>query len=232
MIEEVVHFCSSGGLKLEGVLAYREDVHQCPKVLLCPPHPNLGGDMDNNVILALARTLAEREFITLRFNYRGVGRSQSPYKGFAENYSYWETTYGDGNLEGPQDDTRAAVRFLKSVTAENSSRMFVVGYSFGAVMGMKVGVTEGSVKALVGIATPFGGYSFDFLAGSKIPKLFIVSNDDFATTIEATRIAIRRLSEPKELIVKTKTGHFYIGTEQELCEDILRFFQRIGYRPS
>lgn len=224
MIEEAIQFCSED-LQLEGVLTYKEDLAEGHKVLLCPPHPNLGGNMDNNVILALARTLAENGFITLRFNYRGVGGSQSHYKDFAENYKFWETTFGDGSLEDPINDTKAALRFLKSTATENSSRIFIVGYSFGAVMGMKVGVNETSIKAVAGIATPFGGYNFDFLTSSKIPKLFICSDNDFATTIEETKTSVARLSKPKELIIKAHTSHFYIGSEKELCQDVLCFFR-------
>lgn len=225
MIEEAAQFCSSEDLELEGVLTYKEDLPWGHKVLLCSPHPNLGGNMDNNVVLALAQMLAKNGFITLRFNYRGVGGSQSHCKDFAENYKYWETTFGDGNLEGPLNDTKAALEFLKSTATEDHSGVFIVGYSFGAVMGMKVGVDENSVKALAGIATPFGAYSFDFLTATKKPKLFICSDNDFATTVEDTKAAVAGLSEPKELIIKVRSNHFYIGNEKEVCLDVLRFIQ-------
>lgn len=225
MIEEIVQF-SSDCLQLEGVLAYKEDLTWGHKVLLCPPHPNLGGNMDNNVVVALARILAENGFITMRFNYRGVGRSQGYCKDFAENYKYWETTFGDGNLGGPLNDTMAALEFLKSTTPKDSSRVSIVGYSFGAVMGMHVGVSEDSVKALAGIATPFGAYNFDFLTASRKPRLFICSDNDFATSVEDTKIAVAGMSEPKELMIKTNTSHFYIGSEGELCQDILRFLRQ------
>jgi len=76
MIEEHVNF-NSDGLKLEGVLSYDENAVNPPSMLLCPPHPHLGGDMENNVITALCKVLAEKGFVTLRFNYRGVGHSES-----------------------------------------------------------------------------------------------------------------------------------------------------------
>ncbi|MFQ5862450.1 MAG: alpha/beta hydrolase [Candidatus Brocadiales bacterium] len=226
MIEETVRFYSSENLQLEGVLTYKEDLRWGHKVLLCSPHPNLGGNMDNNVILALAQMLAENGFITMRFNYRGVGGSQSHCKDFAENYKYWETTFGDGNLEGPMNDAEAALEFLKSTATEDFLRVFIVGYSFGAVIGMKVGVNENSVEAFAGIAAPFGAYSFDFLTMSKKPKLFICSDNDFATTVEDIEVAVARLSGPKELTIKTHSSHFYIGTEKELCQDVLHFFQQ------
>ncbi len=224
MIEETVQFCSES-LQLEGVLTYKEDLSWGHKILLCSPHPNLGGNMDNNVIRTLAQILAENGFVTLRFNYRGVGGSQSHYKDFADNYKYWETTFGDGNLGGPLNDTKAALEFLKSTATGDLSRVFIAGYSFGAVMGMKVGVKDNAVKALVGIATPFGGYNFDFLMTSDKPKLFICSDNDFATTVDDTKAEFARLSEPKELIIKANSSHFYIGSEKGLCQDVLHFLR-------
>ena len=53
MIEELVHFYADR-LKLEGVRTYNEDTPPSPAILLCALHPNLGGDMDNNVITSLA----------------------------------------------------------------------------------------------------------------------------------------------------------------------------------
>ncbi len=229
MIEEAVQF-SSEGLLLEAVLTYKEGLTSGHKVLICSPHPNLGGDMDNNVITALAGMLAEDGYITLRFNYRGVGGSQGRYDNFAENYQYWEKTFGDGHLEGPLNDTEAALAHLgttvEDAVEDASSRSFVVGYSFGAVMGMKVAAKEDSVQALVGIATPFGAYSFDFLTASGKPKLFICSDNDFATSVDDTRAAVAALSEPKELIIRTDTSHFYVGNEKELCRDVSRFLRQ------
>lgn len=155
-----------------------------------------------------------------------MGHSQGYYKDFAENYKYWETTFGDGNLGGPLNDTKTALEFLKSTAPKDSSRVFIVGYSFGAVMGMRVGVSEDSVKALAGIATPFGAYNFGFLTASRKPKLFICSDNDFATSVEDTKTAVAGMSEPKELMIKTNASHFYIGSEGELCQDVCHFLRR------
>ncbi len=63
-------------MKVEGIITYDEEVHNPLPLILCPPHPHLGGDMENNVIATLANVLAERPFVSLRFNYRGVGNSE------------------------------------------------------------------------------------------------------------------------------------------------------------
>jgi alpha/beta superfamily hydrolase len=224
MIEERVNF-NSGNRRLEGVLTYEERLIDPPLALLCPPHPNLGGDMDNNVIISLAEELGRGGYVALRFNYRGVGGSEGPFRTVAERFRYWESTFGEGNLEGPLEDTRSALAFLKAQVTP--SRVFIVGYSFGAIMGIRTGVDDDAVLALAGVATPCGAYNLDCLAHCRKPKLFICSGGDFATSVEETRRAFERFAEPKSLIVKTEVGHFYIGSEKELAREVLTFFKEV-----
>ena len=67
----------SGDLTLEGVVAQPDDGSgPWPGVVICHPHPLHGGNMDNNVVLALALGLVEEGFVTLRFNFRGVSGSE------------------------------------------------------------------------------------------------------------------------------------------------------------
>ncbi len=227
MIEELVHF-NSGGLRLEGVLSYKEDLVNPPMVLICPPHPNLGGDIENNVILALANELSAGGYVTLRFNYRGVGGSEGPFKTVADKFSYWESTFGEGNLEGPLEDTASALSFLRNAVSEGeASESFIVGYSFGAVLGMKVGARDEGVRGLAGIATPCAAYDLTCLARCKIPKLFICSGHDFATSVEETTHAFENFSEPKGLVVKRDVSHFYIGSEKEVAREVSTFFNRV-----
>lgn len=221
MVEEKVHF-NSGKMRLEGVLNYEENMVAPLLALLCPPHPNLGGDMDNNVIVALAQELGKGGYVTLRFNYRGVGGSEGPFQTVAEKFRYWEGTFGEGDLEGPIEDTKSALSFLKAQAG--AQRVFIVGYSFGAVMGMKVGADDGAVTALAGIATPCGAYNLDCLAHCRKPKLFICSDSDFATSVEETKEVFKNFVEPKKLIVKSNVGHFYIGNEGEVAKEVLSFF--------
>ena len=111
MIEEHVHF-NSDGLKLEGVLSYDENILSPSLVLLCPPHPHLGGDMENNVIMELGNVLAENGFATLRFNYRGVGSSESKLGNVAEVYEYWEEILNNDDCSDAIVDTTAEINYL------------------------------------------------------------------------------------------------------------------------
>lgn len=180
--------------------------------------------MENNVILSLAQELADNGYTTLRFNYRGVGGSQNPFKNVAEGFLYWESTFGDGNLEGPLEDTRQALSFLRSV---EEGKTLLVGYSFGAVVGIRVGAEDSSVVGLAGIAAPCGAYNLDFLSSCPKPKLFICSDNDFAASVEETSRCFERFSGPKRLVVKEQTNHFYIGSEKEVAREVRQFFDGI-----
>ncbi|MCF6156472.1 MAG: hypothetical protein E3K36_14810 [Candidatus Brocadia sp.] len=223
MIEECVHFFS-GKLKLEGVLSYNEDMQSSPAILLCAPHPNLGGDMDNNIIASIARISANMGFASLRFNYRGVGNSECHVKDIAQKFQYWDISLNGGDYTDAVADTHAALNFLVSQIGVTHG-IFIAGYSFGAVAGMRVGVESKNVRAFASISTPFGRYTLNFLQGCKKNKLFIYSRNDFAATVEDTIRGFEVLSPPKILELIEDSDHFYRGREDCVSQKVCVFFQ-------
>ncbi len=221
MIEELVHF-NSDGLKLEGVLSYDENVLNPPMVLLCPPHPHLGGDMDNNVITSLGSVLAENGFAMLRFNYRGVGNSESKLGNIAEIYEYWESILNNDDCSDAIVDATSAVKYLESTVG--SKKMFIVGYSFGAIVAMMLSVENADIRAFTSISTPFGRFDTSFLSDCKKPKLFICADNDFASSLEEVEKGMLNISEPKILDIMRECDHFYIDKELEIANKALRFF--------
>ena len=79
-------FASRGeeAIQLEGIL-HRPSGENLPAAVICHPHSLYGGSMDVPLVVSIARTLAERSIMALRFNFRGVGRS--------------EGTFGEGEKE-------------------------------------------------------------------------------------------------------------------------------------
>ncbi len=222
MIEEFVHFYSDK-LKLEGILTYNEDMQSSPAILLCAPHPNLGGDMDNNVIAGIARVSANRGFASLRFNYRGVGKSDCHVKDIARRFQYWDISLNGGDYTDAVADTHAALDFLISQIGVTHG-IFIAGYSFGAITGMKVGTESNNVKAFAAISTPFGRYNLDFLQECKKGKLFIYSRNDFAATVEDTMRGFEGLPPPKILELVEDSDHFYRGQEDRVSQKVCVFF--------
>lgn len=222
MIEERVHF-SADTLRLEGVLTYHEDSAASAGILLCAPHPVLGGDMENNVITNIARASACAGFVSLRFNYRGVGNSESHEKDIAQRFHYWEECMKNKDYTDAITDSQAALDFLISQIAPNA-RICIAGYSFGAIVGMRIGVESNGAAAFASISTPFGVYPLDFLANCRKPKLFIYSQNDFATTVEDTLQAFSEAPTPKILELIEDSDHFYRGKEERISRDVCAFF--------
>src|ERR1700722_19656225 len=129
-------------------------------VVVCHPHPQLGGNMHNHVPYRIGGGLRDPGATTLRFNFRGVGRSSG--------------TYGDGI--GEQEDVVAALQFL-------SERMpgvplWVAGYSFGSWVGLHAGLNDARVSALIGVALPLDLFDFEFLTGATKPTAIIQPERD------------------------------------------------------
>lgn len=223
MIEELAHFYADG-LKLEGILTYQDDMPAAPAILLCSPHPNLGGDMDNNVVTGLAKVSAEMGFMSLRFNYRGVGNSDCHEKDIAQKYQYWDASLSDGTYSDAVADTRAALAFLSAQTDARNG-VFIAGYSFGAVMGSIVGGDTASVNSFASISMPFGVYSVNFLSGCNKPKLCIYSQKDFATTVDETIKGFAQIPSPKILELIEGSDHFYRDQETLIAQKVCSFFQ-------
>ena len=239
-LEERVNFHSEN-FKLEGNLSYRvegEDdtaTHRLPdnlqsvipnprSVLLCSPHPGLGGDMDNNVILSLAESLARKGFITMRFNYRGVGESESRFTDFAQKFEYWENSMGTDDYNDFVIDVKYALNFLKKETKTGEDHIFyMIGYSFGAIQALKVGLQDRYVKGIVCISTPFGKYDMEYAEISTKPTYFISSDNDFAASLKEIDQGFKKFSEPKSLTMITDCDHFYREKEEIVSKKVIDY---------
>lgn len=221
MIEEHVNF-NSDGMKLEGVLSYDENAVSPSSILLCSPHPHLGGDMENNVITVLGNVLTEKGFATLRFNYRGVGNSESRFDNIAEEYEYWEKILNNDDCSDAIVDATSAIDYLESTVGTN--RLFITGYSFGAIVAMMLSVKHTNIRAFASISTPFGRFDTSFLSDYRKPKMFICADNDFASSIEEVNKGMLNISEPKTLDVVNNGDHFYIDNEHNVANKVYEFF--------
>jgi len=221
MIEEHVNF-NSDGMKLEGVWSYDENAVNPPSMLLCSPHPHLGGDMENNVITVLGNVLAEKGFATLRFNYRGVGNSESRLDNIAGEYEYWEKILNNDDCSDAIVDATSAINYLESTVGTN--RLFITGYSFGAIVAMMLSVENANIRAFASISTPFGRFDTAFLSDCRKPKMFICADNDFAASIEEVEKGMLNISEPKTLDVVNNCDHFYIDKEHNVADKVYEFF--------
>jgi alpha/beta superfamily hydrolase len=158
--------------------------------VVCHPHPEYGGSMDNNIVHAIVRALDAAGAATLRFNFRGVGLSGG--------------TYDSGT--GERDDVRTALDHLESL--HPGVVLALGGYSFGAWTGLAVGVSDERVKHLVGVGVPVRLFDFDFLASTRKEVLLIQGDRDrFGTPAEVRELGAR-VDGGAQVVILPEADHF------------------------
>lgn len=195
------------GPLLEGVLHAPDGSGPFPAAVVCHPHPLMGGDMNNTVVVAVCRVLAERGWITLRFNFRGAGGSAG--------------AFDEGR--GEMDDVAGAVDFLCTQPGVDAGRLAVVGYSFGAEVGLRHAARDSRVRLLVGIALVQQCYADLFLDADPRPKLFVAGDRDSWAPAGALREYVARLRPPKSLRLIPGATHIFAGREREAAALVADF---------
>lgn len=199
-----------GDLTLEGLLEGPDGGAPWGGAVFCHPHPLYGGTMHNNVVARVTPDLARAGFAVLRFNFRGVERSQG--------------TYAEGI--GEQDDLRAALAFLAGRDELAGRPLVALGYSFGAAVVARAACAHPRVAALACIALPvgFAGFGpFDELRACALPKLFLAGSQDEICPPPRLREFVGALPDPKSLVVLDGTDHFFAAREPDLASHILAF---------
>ena len=211
--EERVEFLSEG-LTLEG--RWLKPARGVGAAVVCHPHPQLGGTMDNNVVLAVAETLAEQGLGTLRFNFRGVGLSRGSY----------------GFMRGEVEDVKAALAFLKELPEVDQGKLFLVGYSFGGLMALYAAAETGglSALALVSPMSPDKGFAKDprlkALAHSRLPAFAGTGSRDAFCPPKALEGLTQVL--PCRTRIFPDADHFWWGREEEVAQAVAEFLSACG----
>jgi hypothetical protein len=204
---------SASGVVLEGIFERPKGEAPFPAVAVCHPHPLYGGDMYNNVVSVICEALVEASIATLRFNFRGVGRS--------------EGTHEEG--VGEQDDVRAALDFLESREGIDRGRIGLAGYSFGTKAAMPVALREQRVRA-VGLVSPFlDGADWEKLKTYTVPKLFICGSEDSFISPHKVKRLVGEAAPPSECEVVFGADHFWWGFEGKIARKVADFFRAAFY---
>lgn len=173
---------------------------------------SLAGHMDNNVICAIAQSLAAHA-VTLRFDYRGVGDSQINLADGLSVFDYWSDLERTRDYTDAVRDVSAAAHALTRAAGGLDIPFCVIGYSFGAATGLLYGHEEDSVFAMIAVAPPLGKVSFEFLSDSSKPSLFIIGTGDFLYSAEKTGQFRRTLTSSARVEILDNVDHFFRGDE-------------------
>lgn len=221
-MEEVIHF-QSGPVRLEGRMAYRDELIAIrARVLLCGPHPFLGGDMDNNVMTALSQQLADADCMVLRFNYRGIGASETDRDLSLDQQAFWEnSTCPDYEADILGDSDQALETLLAGM--DTGAPVCVVGYSFGCLPALRLARTR-KLDRLALISPPLAKWPIraDELPLCTDTRLFY-STDDFACPPGQLEALAAGHGQSVGLQRFGQADHFFIGRELELATAVAEF---------
>ncbi len=192
--------------------------HHCktpnaPIALLLHPHPQHGGTMNNKVVYALYHAFVRRGFSALRFNFRGVGRSQG--------------TFDRG--EGELSDAASALDWLQSYNA-NTRSCWIGGFSFGAWIGMQLLMRRPEIDGFISVAPPANLYDFGFLAPCPSSGLIIHGEKDAVVPHKDVTGLVEKLKTQKGIVIEQKivpaANHFFDGKIDVLMNSVMAYLDR------
>ncbi|MDD5711231.1 MAG: alpha/beta hydrolase [Smithellaceae bacterium] len=192
-------FFAVDGLSLEGL--YTEGKGKRAAVIT-HPHPQMGGSMENNVVETLVAAFSETGYATLRFNFRGAGRSEG---------------YYDAG-EGEQRDVAGALDFLQG---KGHSNIALAGYSFGAWVNVKFLARGGNSDRVILVSPPIDLFDLDFSILADKECLIVAGAGDPYCSVERLKEAITGLS--LRLAILPGVDHFYLGNEHVLQEEVRKY---------
>ena len=202
---------------LEGRLLYSNEGSEDAAdagVIICPPHPLLAGNLDNNVVQAVARKMAASMPVLL-FNYPAVGKSAKP-RPDLPLFEYWNEL----DLRGDYGMIAEEVKRVMHWSAVYFRRLHLVGYSFGAHMTLTA-MTANSLQPLSysAIAPPLAEYDFAGMHTLSMPGHVILAEHDGLLTAPAEWPAQKNIT----YTTIGDTNHFFLKREKEVADLIAEF---------
>ncbi len=198
--------------RLEGRY-HPQKTKDAPIAIILHPHPQFGGTMNNKVVYNLHYAFHDMGFTVLRFNFRGVGRSQGEYD------------QGIGELS----DAASALDYLQSLNP-NAKNCWVAGFSFGAWIGMQLLMRRPEIQGFISVAPPANMYDFSFLAPCPSSGLIVNGTADRVVPPADIVNLSDKLKQQKGITITHETiegaGHFFDPGMEELIEMTTTYVKR------
>ena len=174
-----------------------------PIAIILHPHPQFGGTMNNQIAYQMYYMFAERGFAVLRFNFRGVGRSQGVFD------------HGLGELS----DAAAALDWVQSFNPD-ARACWIAGFSFGAWIGMQLLMRRPEVEGFISVVPPANLYDFSFLAPCPSSGLIVHGASDRVVPPAEVQTLVEKLKTQKGIIIDQQiidgANHFFEEKVDEL----------------
>jgi alpha/beta superfamily hydrolase len=183
---------------------------RAPVAMILHPHPSSGGTMNNRIVQELYKTFQRRGFATLRFNFRGVGKSQG--------------TFDNG--VGELSDAASALDWVQSFHPE-AQTTWIAGVSFGAWIGMQLLMRRPEIRGFISIAPPANMYDFTFLAPCPSSGIIIQGDADEVVAPAATQKLVDKLRTQRHITIHHDTipgaNHFFQNEMPELMGSVDKY---------
>lgn len=184
-----------------------------PIAIVLHPHPQFGGTMNNKIVYDLFYMFQQRGFTVLRFNFRGIGRSQGKFD------------YGAGELL----DAAAALDWVQAQHPD-SRNCWVSGYSFGAWIGMQLLMRRPEIEGFISVAPQPNIYDFSFLAPCPSSGLIIHGSLDKVSPVKDVQNLVDKLKMQKSITITQEilkgANHFFSGLNEELIERCVNYLDK------
>ncbi|MDR1551097.1 MAG: alpha/beta hydrolase [Holosporaceae bacterium] len=155
-----------------------------PLVMVLHPNPLQGGTMNNRVTVTLYNAFVENGFSAIRFNFRGVGKS--------------EGTHDKG--EGELMDTAAVLDWIQSVN-QGERPLWIAGFSFGALIGMQLLMRRPEIAGFVSVCPPVNLYDFAFLAPCPVSGMIITGEEDIICPLDNVNKLVDKLNSQRGISI-------------------------------
>ncbi len=213
-----VIFNGAGG-RLEGRY-HHSQLPNPPVALVLHPHPQHGGTMNSKVTYNTFQILAQNHFSVLRFNFRGVGKSEGVFD----------------NGVGELTDAATALDWLQ-IQNPNSNSFWIAGFSFGSWVALQLLMRRPEIHGFVAISPPANKYDFSFLSPCPAPGLILQGDQDSIVTESSVAALADRLSKQRNSDIRYTmiegADHFFRDKIDLMNSHINEFLQEknSAYKP-
>ena len=187
---------------------------KAPLALLLHPHPQYGGTMNNEVVFNLYQNFARRGFSSLRFNFRGVGRSKGQFD----------------NGQGELSDAASALDWMQSHNP-NTNTCWIAGFSFGAWVAMQLMMRRPEISGFISIATPASQYDFSFLAPCPASGMIIHGDKDEVVPQSSVNKLAQKLQKQKNIKIDYRiiegSDHFFLDHLEPLNKQVNAYLDKM-----
>ena len=199
--------------RLEGCY-HQSNRPNAPLAMLLHPHPQYGGTMNNEVVFNLYQNFARRGFSSLRFNFRGVGRSQGQFD----------------NGQGELSDAASALDWMQSRNP-NTNTCWIAGFSFGAWVAMQLMMRRPEISGFISIAPPASQHDFSFLAPCPASGMIIHGDKDEVVPQSSVNKLAQKLQKQKNIKIDYRiiegSDHFFLDHLEPLNKQVNDYLDKM-----